>query len=112
MLARGFGGAGQRAQTARVTERLQHPQVGGVVLFARNFAAPLQLIQLTHSIREIRKPSILIAVDHEELAEAQWWSRAGLLAALQARELALPPSVSIARRIIEAWYGGPLPGQW
>jgi beta-N-acetylhexosaminidase len=46
-------------------ERLQHPQVGGVVLFARNFAAPLQLIQLTHSIREIRKPSILIAVDHE-----------------------------------------------
>ena len=46
-------------------ERLQHPQVGGVILFARNFAAPLQLIQLTHSIREIRKPNLLIAVDHE-----------------------------------------------
>ncbi len=46
-------------------ERLQHPQVGGVVLFARNFAAPLQLIQLTHSIRELRTPSLLIAVDHE-----------------------------------------------
>ncbi|QJR15298.1 beta-N-acetylhexosaminidase [Usitatibacter palustris] len=46
-------------------ERLQHPQVGGVILFARNFAAPLQLIQLTHSIRELRKPSLLIAVDHE-----------------------------------------------
>jgi len=46
-------------------ERLQHPQVGGVILFARNFAAPLQLIQLTHSIREIRKPALLIAVDHE-----------------------------------------------
>src|SRR5437868_10869569 len=46
-------------------ERLQHPQVGGVVLFARNFAAPLQLIQLTHSIRELRKPELLIAVDHE-----------------------------------------------
>ncbi len=50
-----------------------------------------------------------ITVDHEELAEARWWSRADLLAALQARELALPPSVSIARHIIEAWYGGPLP---
>jgi len=36
-----------------------------VVLFARNFAAPLQLIQLTHSIRELRKPALLIAVDHE-----------------------------------------------
>jgi beta-N-acetylhexosaminidase len=46
-------------------ERLQHPQVGGVVLFARNFAAPLQLIQLTHSIRELRSPALLIAVDHE-----------------------------------------------
>jgi len=29
-------------------ERLQHPQVGGVILFARNFAAPLQLIQLAY----------------------------------------------------------------
>src|SRR5258708_12566630 len=46
-------------------ERLQHPQVGGVVLFARNFAAPLQLIQLAHSIRELRKPALLIAVDHD-----------------------------------------------
>jgi NAD+ diphosphatase len=53
-----------------------------------------------------------ITVDHEELAEARWWSRADLLAALQARELALPPSVSIARHIIEAWYGGPLPSAW
>jgi NAD+ diphosphatase len=53
-----------------------------------------------------------ITVDHDELAEARWWSRADLLAALQARELALPPSVSIARHIIEAWYGGPLPSTW
>ncbi len=53
-----------------------------------------------------------ITVDHEELAEARWWSRAGLLAALQARELALPPPVSIARHIIEAWYGAPLPSTW
>jgi len=46
-------------------ERLQHPQVGGVILFARNFAAPLQLIQLCHSIRELRTPHLVIAVDHE-----------------------------------------------
>jgi beta-N-acetylhexosaminidase len=51
--------------TADDVERLQHPQVGGVILFARNYAAPLQLIQLCHSIREIRKPSLVIAVDHE-----------------------------------------------
>jgi NAD+ diphosphatase len=50
-----------------------------------------------------------IRVDHEELAEAHWFSREDLLAAVQARELALPPPVSIARHIIEFWYGGPLP---
>jgi len=46
-------------------ERLRHPMVGGVVLFARNFAAPLQLLQLTSAIRALRAPSLLIAVDHE-----------------------------------------------
>jgi NAD+ diphosphatase len=50
-----------------------------------------------------------IAVDHDELAEAHWYTRDGLLASVEARELGLPPPVSIARRIIEAWYGGPLP---
>ena len=54
----------------------------------------------------------VIAVDQEELTDACWWSRADLLAALQAGELALPPSVSIARHIIEDWYGGPLPSTW
>jgi NAD+ diphosphatase len=54
----------------------------------------------------------VITVDREELAEARWWSRDGLLAALRAGELALPPAVSIARYIIEAWYGSPLPSTW
>jgi NAD+ diphosphatase len=53
-----------------------------------------------------------ITVDQEELAEARWWGRSELLAALESRELALPPSVSIARHIIEAWYGAPLPSAW
>jgi len=53
-----------------------------------------------------------ISVDHEELAEAHWYSREGLLASVQAGEIILPPPVSIARDIIEAWYGGPLPSTW
>jgi NAD+ diphosphatase len=57
-------------------------------------------------------PGQVIAVDPEELAEARWFSREDLLAAIEARELALPPPVSIARHIIEAWYGGPLPSAW
>ena len=50
-----------------------------------------------------------IHVDAEEIGEARWYSREELLDSLRARELALPPPVSIARQIIEAWYGGELP---
>ncbi|MCB6182256.1 beta-N-acetylhexosaminidase [Leeia sp. TBRC 13508] len=45
--------------------RLKHPMVGGVILFARNFESIEQLIKLTAEIRAIRKPSLLISVDHE-----------------------------------------------
>jgi NAD+ diphosphatase len=53
-----------------------------------------------------------IVVDAEEIAEAHWFSREELVAAIKAREIALPPPVSIARQIIELWYGGPLPSTW
>jgi NAD+ diphosphatase len=53
-----------------------------------------------------------IVVDREEIAEAYWFSRDELVAAIKAREIALPPPVSIARQIIEQWYGGPLLSTW
>ncbi len=46
-------------------QRLLHPLVGGVILFARNFAAPEQLAALTQSLHALRTPRLLIAVDHE-----------------------------------------------
>lgn len=45
--------------------RLQHPLVGGVILFSRNFDNNAQLKALTASIHELRYPPLLIAVDHE-----------------------------------------------
>jgi beta-N-acetylhexosaminidase len=45
--------------------RLQHPMVGGVILFSRNFASCAQLKALTASIHAVRQPPLLIAVDHE-----------------------------------------------
>ncbi|HEY8355213.1 MAG TPA: beta-N-acetylhexosaminidase [Methylophilaceae bacterium] len=45
--------------------RLRHPLVGGVILFARNFSSCAQLKQLTEAIHVVRKPPLLIAVDHE-----------------------------------------------
>lgn len=43
---------------------LQHPQVGGIILFTRNFSNKSQLIDLVKSVRTIRA-DLLIAVDHE-----------------------------------------------
>ena len=51
--------------TAEEKELLRHPAVGGVILFARNFQSPKQLIALTTEIRALRRPELLIAVDHE-----------------------------------------------
>jgi NAD+ diphosphatase len=51
----------------------------------------------------------VIKVDAAEISEAHWYSREDLRRAIEAQELALPPAVSIARRIIEAWYGADLP---
>ena len=45
--------------------RLQHPLVGGVILFARNFTSSAQLKALTAAIHAVRQPPLLIAVDHE-----------------------------------------------
>ncbi|MEU6780731.1 NAD(+) diphosphatase [Nonomuraea angiospora] len=50
--------------------------------------------------------------DAEEIAEAHWFSREELARALESGELRLPPPVSIARRLIETWYGGELTGDW
>ncbi len=51
--------------TAEDEARLRHPLVGGVILFARNYESPGQLAELTASIRALRTPPLLIAVDHE-----------------------------------------------
>jgi len=50
-----------------------------------------------------------ITVDEEEIGEARWFSRAELRAAIESGELGIAPSSSIARRLIEYWYGEELP---
>jgi len=59
-----------------------------------------------------RATSADLVLDGEEIAEAHWFSRAELLAAMESGEVRLPPEVSIARRLIETWYGEPLIGDW
>ncbi|MEW6514708.1 MAG: beta-N-acetylhexosaminidase [Pseudomonadota bacterium] len=51
--------------TVAERERLLHPLVGGVILFARNYADPAQLTALCDEIHALRSPRLLIAIDHE-----------------------------------------------
>ncbi|MEQ1516888.1 MAG: beta-N-acetylhexosaminidase [Usitatibacteraceae bacterium] len=70
------------------TQRLLHPLVGGVILFARNFSSCEQLSELTASIHALREPSLPIAVDHE----------GGRVQRFRAGFTAIPPMRSLGRR--------------
>ncbi len=53
-----------------------------------------------------------IDVDGDEITEARWFTRDELAAACASGDVRLPPPVSIARRLVERWYGAELPGTW
>jgi len=48
-----------------------------------------------------------VAPDGVEILELRWFSRADVVAAVE--EIALPGGTSIARWMLERWYGGPIP---
>ena len=56
-----------------------------------------------------RAASAEIKVDGEEIHEARWFSREDLRAAFESGRGAPPYGISIAARLIELWYGKPLP---
>jgi len=45
--------------------RLIHPQVGGVILFSRNYDSPEQLQALVDEIHSLRTPPLIVAADQE-----------------------------------------------
>ena len=50
--------------TAEDRQLLRQPEVGGLILFARNTESPAQVRELVRSIRSVR-PDMLIAIDQE-----------------------------------------------
>ena len=53
-----------------------------------------------------------IRVDEHEISDARWFSRQDMREQTEAGTLILPGGISISRSLVEAWYGGPLPGSW
>jgi len=51
--------------SAPIRDQLQHPAVGGVILFTRNYRSPSQLRELCAAIAELRAPRLLITADQE-----------------------------------------------
>ncbi|HEV7625464.1 MAG TPA: NAD(+) diphosphatase [Streptomyces sp.] len=50
-----------------------------------------------------------IQVDGDEIEEARWFSREDIRNAISSGELLPPSGISIAARLVELWYGEPLP---
>jgi NAD+ diphosphatase len=49
-----------------------------------------------------------VRVDGLEIAQARWFTREELTTAVASGEVVLPSRVSIARALVEEWYGGPI----
>ncbi len=60
----------------------------------------------------VRALSTEIVVDDDEIEEAMWVSREELVALCADERVKLPSRVSIARKMIEHWYGEELPHHW
>jgi NAD+ diphosphatase len=110
----GFVEPGESAEQAVVREVLEETGIAVAVEQVEYLAS--QPWPMPHSLmlgfRAHAAEGQEIRVDGEEIAEARWYSRDDLAARVASGDLKLPPPVSIAHRIIEAWFGADLPGAW
>ena len=107
----GFVEPGESLERAVVREVAEEVgvQVTDVTYFGNQpwpFPASLMVGFFAHAV------TTEIHVDGDEICEARWFTRASMRAEAEAGTLILPGGISISRSLVEAWYGGPLPGGW
>lgn len=68
-------------------DRLRHPMLGGIILFARNCESPEQVADLVAEIKAVRQPSLLVGIDQE----------GGRVQRLRKGVTNLPPMAAIGR---------------
>jgi beta-N-acetylhexosaminidase len=99
--------------TKEDAEICQHPQVGGIILFSRNFADRAQVKELVAEIRAVRSPALLIAVDQEggrvqrfrseftALPPLRWLGHLYDLDPIQARAMATVSARVMAQEVLD-----------
>ena len=58
------------------------------------------------------KSSVPAYFDGDEITDLRWFTRDEMRTRCEAGTVRIPPRLSIARRLIEHWYGAELPGSW
>lgn len=68
-----------------------------------------QSLMLGYQARTSTKEAV---ADGYEISEVRWYTRSELRADCESGKLRLPSKISIARALIEEWFGEPLPDSW
>jgi NAD+ diphosphatase len=104
----GFVEPGESLEAAVVREVVEEAGVAvGEVSYVASQPWPFPASLMLGFMATATSPEI--QVDGDEIEEARWFSRDDLREAIESGEVLPPAGISIAARLIELWYGEPLP---
>jgi len=106
----GFVEPGESAEAAVIREVFEESAVAiGAVTYLGSQPWPFPASLMLGFTARALDPDAVPVADGQELAEVRWFTREQIETGSADGSLGLPPGLSIARRLIEHWYGRELP---